>query len=55
MTAPMPSGSFVKTSPSAPHALAEVATGRLRSQRDLLAQALDGRVKPQHRLVLTEL
>jgi transposase len=38
-----------------PHALAELATGRLRSTRDLLAQALDGRVKPHHRLVLTEL
>jgi transposase len=38
-----------------PHALAELAKGRLRSTRDLLAQALDGRVKPHHRLVLTEL
>jgi transposase len=38
-----------------PHALAEWAKGRLRSTRDLLAQALDGRVKPHHRLVLTEL
>jgi transposase len=38
-----------------PHALAELAKGRLRSKRDLLAQALDGRVKPHHRLVLTEL
>lgn len=38
-----------------PHALAELAKGRLRSKRDLLAQALDGRVKPHHRFVLTEL
>jgi transposase len=32
-----------------------LAKGRLRSERALLAQALDGRVKPHHRLVLTEL
>jgi transposase len=38
-----------------PQALADVAKGRLRSKRDQLAQALDGRVKPHHRLVLTEL
>jgi transposase len=38
-----------------PQALADLAKGRLRSQRDQLAQALDGRVKPHHRLVLTEL
>jgi transposase len=38
-----------------PHALAELAKGRLRRKRDLLAQALDGRVKPHHRFVLTEL
>jgi transposase len=38
-----------------PQALAELAKGRRRSTRDLLAQALDGRVKPHHRLVLTEL
>lgn len=38
-----------------PHALAELAKGRLRSKRDLLAPALDGRVKPHHRFVLTEL
>jgi transposase len=38
-----------------PHALAELAKGRLRAKRDQLAQALDGRVKPHHRLVLTEL
>ena len=38
-----------------PQALAELAKGRLRSKRDLLAHALDGRVKPHHRFVLTEL
>jgi transposase len=38
-----------------PHALAELAKGRLRRKRDLLAQALDGRVTPHHRCVLTEL
>jgi transposase len=40
---------------TAPQALADLAKGRLRAKRALLAQALDGRVKPQHRLVLTEL
>jgi transposase len=38
-----------------PQALAELAKGRLRAKRELLAQALDGRVKPHHRFVLTEL
>jgi transposase len=38
-----------------PQVLAELAKGRLRSKRDQLAQALAGRVKPHHRLVLTEL
>jgi transposase len=38
-----------------PQALADLAKGRLRSKRELLAQALDGRVKPHHRFVLTEL
>ena len=38
-----------------PQALAELAKGRLRSKRDLLAKRLDGRVKPHHRFVLTEL
>jgi transposase len=38
-----------------PHALAELAKGRLRSKREPLAKALEGRVKPHHRLVLTEL
>jgi transposase len=38
-----------------PQTLAELAKGRLRSKRELLAKALDGRVKPHHRFVLTEL
>jgi transposase len=38
-----------------PQALAELAKGRLRSKRDQLASALEGRVKPHHRFVLTEL
>jgi transposase len=37
-----------------PQALAELAKGRLRSTREQLAKALEGRVKPHHRLVLTE-
>jgi transposase len=36
---------------AAPHALADVAKGRLRTQRDQVAHALAGRVKPYHRLV----
>jgi transposase len=35
--------------------LAELAKGRLRSKREPLAKALEGRVKPHHRFVLTEL
>jgi transposase len=38
---------------TAPHALAAWATGRRRSTRDRLAHALDGRVKPPHRVGLT--
>jgi transposase len=38
-----------------PQALADLAKGRLRAKRELLAQALDGRVKPHHQFVLTEL
>jgi transposase len=38
-----------------PQALADLAKGRLRTKRELLAHALEGRVKPHHRLVLTEL
>jgi transposase len=43
------------TSHADPQALAELAKGRLRSTRDQLTKALDGRVKPHHRFVLTEL
>lgn len=35
--------------------LAELARGRLRQKREQLAQALEGRVKPHHRFILTEL
>jgi transposase len=38
-----------------PQALADLAKGRLRSKREPLAKALEGRVKPHHRFVLTEL
>jgi transposase len=38
-----------------PQALADLAKGRLRSKRDALVKALEGRVKPHHRFVLTEL
>ena len=38
-----------------PYALADLAKGRLRSKREPLAKALEGRVKPHHRFVLTEL
>jgi transposase len=38
-----------------PQTLAELAQGRLRSKRDALAKAMEGRVKPHHRFVLTEL
>jgi transposase len=38
-----------------PQTMAELAQGRLRSKRDALAKALEGRVKPHHRFVLTEL
>jgi transposase len=37
-----------------PQALAELAKGRLRSTREQLTKALEGRVKPHHHLVLTE-
>jgi transposase len=40
---------------SDPQALAELAKGRLRSKREYLVKALEGRVKPHHRFVLTEL
>ncbi len=38
-----------------PAEMAELARGRLREKRAALAQALEGRVKPHHRFVLTEL
>ncbi len=38
-----------------PTAMAELARGRLRTKRDELAKALDGRVRPHHRFVLSEL
>ena len=38
-----------------PHALADLTKGRLRRKRAPLAKALEGRVKPHHRFVLTEL
>lgn len=38
-----------------PAVMAELAKGRMRTKRELLARALDGRVKPHHRFVLTEL
>jgi transposase len=40
---------------ASPEAMAALAKGRLREKRDALAQALEGRVKPHHRFVLTEL
>jgi len=38
-----------------PERLADLAKGRLRAKREQLIQALEGRVKPHHRFVLTEL
>jgi transposase len=38
-----------------PHTLAELAKGRLRAKREPLATALEGRVNPHPRVVLTEL
>lgn len=35
--------------------MSELAKGRLRTKREQLAKALEGRVKPQHRFILTEL
>jgi transposase len=37
-----------------PSILAELARGRMRSKRDLLAQALQGQFKPHHRFLLSE-
>ncbi len=38
-----------------PQVLAELAKGRLRDKRQQLLQALNGRIKPHHRFILTEL
>jgi transposase len=38
-----------------PATMAELAKGRLRTKREELAKALEGRVKPHHRFILTEL
>jgi transposase len=38
-----------------PQVLADLAKGRLRSTREQLTKAVEGRVKPHHRFVLTEL
>lgn len=38
-----------------PESMAELAKGRLREKREALIKALEGRVKPHHRFVLTEL
>lgn len=40
---------------STPEAMAELAHGRMREKRDLLAKALEGRVQAHHRFVLVEL
>ena len=40
---------------SSPEQIAELAKGRLREKREELVKALEGRVKPHHRFVLTEL
>jgi len=40
---------------ASPAEMAELAKGRMREKRDQLAKALEGRVKPHHRFVLTEL
>jgi transposase len=40
---------------SSPAEMAELARGRMREKRDLLAKALEGRVQAHHRFVLTEL
>jgi transposase len=40
---------------ASPDAMAELAKGRLREKREALTKALEGRVKPHHRFVLSEL
>ena len=42
-------------SQSSPEQMAELAKGRMREKRELLAKALQGQVKSHHRFVLTEL
>jgi transposase len=38
-----------------PEQMAELAQGKLRRKRDLLSRSLQGRIKPHHRFVLSEL
>jgi transposase len=40
---------------ASPEEMAQLAQGRMRGKRELLTQALEGRVKPHHRFILTEL
>lgn len=40
---------------ASPAEMAELAKGRMREKREQLAKALEGRVRPHHRFVLTEL
>jgi transposase len=40
---------------ASPEQMADLAKGRLREKRDVLVKALEGRIKPHHRFVLTEL
>lgn len=40
---------------ASPEEMAELSKGRLREKRNQLSQALEGRLKPHHRFVLTEL
>lgn len=40
---------------ASPEERAQWAQGRMRGKRERLAQALEGRVKPPHRFILTEL
>ena len=40
---------------ASPEQMAELAKGRMREKREALVKALEGRVKPHHRFVLTEL
>jgi len=40
---------------SKPEEMADLAKGRLKQKRELLARSLEGRVKPHHRFILSEL